>query len=520
MTLNSKAIESAIGSGPLPTYRTKPSPSRYSDGRAVGAILAGKLRRPPTRWQDYVLRVSLERLDGPGSPLAYPLVIIIVGRRCGKSSTLFGVPLARALDGPITLDNGKRVPFTGSHMAQNLVKAAERFNKDLVQPLEHSMTATMWKAGYHQSSALGNTYLRLDPATRGKDWHSLNASTINVVAPTISSVRGDGLAHITIDEFLVFSAVQGELMMSAAAPTAADLRGHAQMVLTSNISTLSGPRSWMRVMRERGRAAVAADARQGIAYFEYTIPDDADPLDESVWWDYYPALGDGLVRPEELRSELETGRMSPEAFAAEFFGRWPGESTITAWQAITRMDWEAISAADIAELTPNESTAIGVDLDPYGRSASISAARLGPDADTIEVELVDHRPGTAWVADAVRQFRTAPAIGIDDYGPGHDLIFALSDSPEISERIIATKSIDFSAACYVLDARIRERRLAWRSSTLYDTATASVSAAQRTSGKAWQWERRVGLSQTPLVSATLAAHALTRRIELPEPEIF
>ena len=504
----------------MPTFKTRPTPGRYSDGRAVGAILAGKLRRPPTRWQDYVLRVSLERLDGPGSPLAFPLVIVIVGRRCGKSSTLFGVPLARALDGPILLDNGKRVPFTGSHMAQNLVKATERFSKDLVQPLEHSMSAAMWAAGYHQSSALGNTYLKLDPATRGKNWRSRNASTINVVAPTISSVRGDGLAHITIDEFLVFNAVQGQQMMAAAAPTAADLRGHAQMVLTSNISMLSGSRSWMRVMRDLGRAAVADDMRQGIAYFEFTIPDDADPLDESIWPEYYPAIGDGLVRPEELRSELSTGRMTPESFAAEFFGRWPGDNVVTAWQAIGRADWEAVAAHDLVELVPNAITAIGVDLDPFGRSASISAARLGPDGETIEVELVDHRPGTAWVADVLRGMRAVPAIGIDDYGPGHDLIFALSDTPEIAERIIATKAIDFSAACYVIDARIRERRLAWRQSSLYDTATSSVSAAQRTSGKAWQWERRVGVTQTPLVSATLAVHALTRRIELPDSEIF
>jgi hypothetical protein len=276
----------------------------------------------------------------------------------------------------------------------------------------------------------------------------------------------------------------------------------------------------MRVMRDLGRAAVAEQTGHGIAYFEYTIPDDADPLDEETWWQFYPALGDGLVRPEELRSELSTGRMSPESFAAEFFGRWPGDNVITAWQAIARGDWEAIADADLAELVPNEHTTVGVDLDPFGRSASISAARLGPDGDTIEVELVDHRPGTAWIADVLRTFRTVPAIGIDDYGPGHDLIFALSDTPEIAERIIATKSVDFSAACYVLDARIREQRLAWRASTLYDTATSAVSAAQRTTGKAWQWERRVGLSQTPLVSATLAVHALTRRIELPDSAVF
>jgi hypothetical protein len=467
-----------------------------------------------------VLRVSQERVDGPGSPLCYPLVVVLVGRRGGKSSTLFGIPLARALDGPIQMDNGNRVPFIGSHMAQNLVKAADRFSKDLVQPLEASMSPAMWKAGYHQSSALGNTYLRLDAATRGKNWRVSSASTINVVAPTISSVRGDGLAHITIDEFLVFNAIQGEQLMAAAAPTAATLRGHAQMFLTSNVSMLSGPRSWMRVMRDRGRQAVAEDRREGIAYFEFTIPDDVDPTDEQVWWDYYPALADGLVRPDELRSELATGRMSLDSFAAEFFGRWPGDTIITSWQAVTRPDWEEAADGDLGPLEPDSATALGVDIELFGRSASITAARLAPDGDAIEIELVDHRPGTAWVPDAVRAFTATPAIGIDDYGPGHDLIFALQDTPAIADKIVATKAIDFSAACYVIDARVRERRLAVRTSEYYDVLTQAVSAAQRPSGKAWQWERRVGVSQTPWVSATLAAHALTRRLELPESEIF
>jgi hypothetical protein len=104
----------------LPTYRTKRSPHRFTDGPLAGAVIAAKTGKITTRWQQYVLDVGLERVDGPGSPWAYPNVDVIVGRRCGKTITEMGVPLYRALVGPVTLDTGQIVSFAGAHTAQRL----------------------------------------------------------------------------------------------------------------------------------------------------------------------------------------------------------------------------------------------------------------------------------------------------------------------------------------------------------------------------------------------------------------
>jgi hypothetical protein len=115
------------------------------------------------------------------------------------------------------------------------------------------------------------------------------------------------------------------------------------------------------------------------------------------------------------------------------------------------------------------------------------------------------------VPDAVRALGpSVQAIAVDDYGPGHDLLFALTDTPELAAKIVATKSADFSAACYALEARIRERRARFRQSDYYAVMASAVAAAERTTGKSWQWERRVSVSQTPVVSATLATWALAR----------
>jgi hypothetical protein len=47
-----------------------------------------------------------------------------------------GVPLFRGMAGPVRLDNGMVVPFVAAHTAQNLIKARQRFMKDLVEPLQ------------------------------------------------------------------------------------------------------------------------------------------------------------------------------------------------------------------------------------------------------------------------------------------------------------------------------------------------------------------------------------------------
>lgn len=503
----------------LPTYRTRRSPHRYSDGRLVGAIIAAKLGRRPTRWQQYMLDVGLERVDGPGSPFAFANVDGIVGRRCGKSVTTMGVPLARALSGPVVLDTGRVMPFLGAHTAQNLVKARQRFLKDLVEPFRESMSPDVWRAGVKLREAIGDTSLTIDPATAGKDWRLRRASQVQVFAPTRSSVRGDGLMHLTFDEWLVFTRLLGQELLAAAGPTLGDARGHGQIWKITNISVLNNEQTAVWETRDNGRAAVDAGLTSGTAYFEFTIPDGSDVTDERMWPQWYPALNDGLIRVEELREDLK--RLGPESFGAEYFGLWPGAGAIIRlWETITRSSWDR-AGAPVDELTMPENVpaAIGVDIDPFDRAASITAASVDPTRDGLVQELIDDRPGSSWVLDRLVQLEPAVnAIGIDDYGPGHDLILDIErDHAKLAAKLVKTTAQDFSAACFAWDSRLGAGGLRIRKSDHYAKATQAAGAAQRTSGKAWQWERRLPVPQTPIVSATLAAWALGRA---PEPERF
>jgi hypothetical protein len=465
-----------------------------------------------------MLDVGLERVDGPGSPFAYANVDAIVGRRCGKSVTTMGVPLARAIAGPVTLDTGRVMPFVGAHTAQNLVKARQRFMKDLVEPYRDSMSPAVWRAGVKLRESIGDTGLTIDPRTSGKDWRWNRSSNLSVFAPTRSSVRGDGIMHLTFDEWLVFNRVVGADLLAAAGPTLGDARGHGQIWRVSNVSILNNDQTALWEMKERGRATVDAGRTTGTAYFEFTVPDTFDLDDEESWWEFYPALGDGIIRIEELREDRV--RLGDESFGAEYFGRWPGAGAATPlWLTISRAAWDAAGVdADDLELPTDTPAALGVDIDPYDRVTTITATTADPGRDGLMQETIDDRPGSSWVAQRIRDLAAGVvAIGIDDYGPGHDLILTLEADPAVSAKLVRMGSTDLAAACFAWDSRLRAGGLRVRKSDHYATLSQSVAGVQRTTGKSWQWERRGPIPATGVMSATLSAWALGRA---PEPDRF
>jgi len=507
-----------------PTYGTARTPDRHTDGGVVGDAIARWLGRRPTPWQQAALDVALERIDGPGSPFAFDQVIIVVGRRCGKTVTAFGVPLARALAGPVALPNGRIMPFRGTHTAQNLHAARQRFTEDLVEPYRRHFSDVDWAMGAEFKRAAADTTLTLDPR-RGRSRKSVEgarraarASELRVLAPTSSSARGAGVLHRTIDEVLTFPRTKGEEMEAAGRPTMAEMQGHAQQWLLSNVGIDTDEHTWLWHLRQKGRQAVEAGRRDGVCYIEFSMPPDADADDEREWWKHYPALSDGIVGIRELRRDRE--EFGAAVFTAEYLCRWPDEQPggAMAWPAITEFDWMA--GETVAEQPDDAVAALGVEIDPFGRSASIVAAVADPTvAGGVFIEVIDHRPGSVWVADAVRTLADrVPVIAVDDYGPNRDLALALDADPATGERLMRLHGADVISASYRFDALIREHLLRWRP---HPALTAAASTAQRTVGKGWQWERRVATSQSPLMAATLAAWALDRAdAPAPEPAIF
>lgn len=508
-----------------PTYATPRSPERYSDGPTIGAGIETWQGRRPTPWQQAQLDVALERIDGPGSPFAFDEVIVVVGRRCGKTVTSFGVPLIRALAGPVLLPNGRRLPFRAVHVAQNISAAQQRFAEDLVAPYRRRFTDTGWAAAVRDLRSNGNTRLTIDPRRRKQIADAEKqqlASELRVLAPTGNSARGAGVFHRTYDEELTYSLERGQELTEAGRPTMAELGGHGQTWHVSNVSREIDRSRFLWHQRQKGRAAVAADRREGVCYVEFSLPPGVDPDDEREWWRYYPALGDGIVGIEQLRRDREEwDGLSPGAFAAEYLGRWPDENETgqTGWHVIELEAWLAAKAGEGVQIPADAAAAIGVDIDPFGRSSSIvAAARVGPQ---VLVEVLEHRPGSDWLADEIlRRAADVVAIGIDSHGSALSLLEQLRTFPVLAPLLVATSAADLSAACYQLDAGLREGLVSWLPTLHHDALSIAAAAAERTAGYAWYWERRVSRSQTPLVAATLAMRALTMRRQVPDPEIY
>lgn len=510
-----------------PTYATPRSPDRYTDGPAVGRGIERWQGRRPTPWQQAQLDVALERVDGPGSAFAYDEVIAIVGRRCGKTVTSMGVPLIRALAGPVLLPNGRRLPFRGVHVAQNISAAQQRFAEDLVGPYKRRFSDEAWDAGVRDLRSNGNTRLVVDPRRHKRiaEAEKLEiASELRVLAPTGSSARGAGVFHRTYDEELTYLLERGTELAEAGRPTMAELQGHGQTWHVSNIKRDTDRRYFLWHQREKGRAAVAAGRRTGVCYLEFSIPPGEDPGDERNWWKHYPALGDGIVNIQQLRRDREEFSALPDGvagFYAEYLGRWADENDtgVSGWAAINVDDYLA-SLTDDPQ--PDDApAAIGVDIDPYGRSSTITAA-VADAAGRPLLEVIDHRPGSDWVLDRVVELAgDVAAIGADDFGPMHDLVLSLRELPATRDRLVVTSGQDFYAACYNIEAAWRERRIGIRRSDYHESLTFSAAAAERSGIRAWQWVRLVSTSQSPVISATLALWALQHRpVIAPPSEIF
>lgn len=476
-------------------------------------MIAAKLGRVLTPWQRDVVDVALERIDGPGSPWAYDQIVTIVGRRSGKTVTSLGVSLVRALAGPLTLASGKRVPFRAAHTAQNLIAARKRFLSDLVDPYSDSMDEARWKSGHQVLRNLANTTLTIDP--KGASWRTHDASEIQVYAPTVAGVRGDGLLHLTLDEALVLSLDEGGVLMAAARPTMAEFGGHAQQWITTNISAETDETRWISAIRDKGRAAVAADRRTGVAYFEFSMPPDGDPGDETLWWAHLPALGDGIVNVDVLRRDYE--ELGPARFGAEYLGLWPGQAAVRGWAAIPASVWDAASTDEPApENAPVR--AFGIDLDPFGRASSIVAA-TGAEGDPVRLEVVAHATGSDWVLDTVRALAAEhkdAVLVVDDYGAGHELLLTLERDGGLPLHPMTTR--DASSACYAFETAIGARTTRfWPNDDLRD----AVAATQRTAGRSWVYERRLDVVQTPLMGCVLAFWGATHGAPVSiEPAIF
>jgi hypothetical protein len=161
---------------------------------------------------------------------------------------------------------------------------------------------------------------------------------------------------------------------------------------------------------ETGREAVAEDSGYGVAYFEWSAPDDWDPGDEDAYFTFSPALcpnppcrcappGEGwkhTITLEALRAER--GAMEPPEFKRAYGNVTSGVKD-EKWTVVPQADWDA--ACD-PTLTYPESMAFAVTLSTDRQWATISAAGRQPNG-LYSIHQIERRQSTGWVVPRLKQ---------------------------------------------------------------------------------------------------------------------
>lgn len=445
-------------SGCLPRWATSRT-DRRTLGTAVAAV-ASEWGHDLMPWQRQVLDVALE-VDGDGQ-LVYREVVVTVPRQSGKSSLLLPLGLHRcvAWGGP------QRVIYA----AQNRQAARSKFLEDWRPLINTSPLADLGRF----LAGKGDEKLELR-----------NGSYFELSATTETAGHGKTIDLAIIDEAFALTDNRLEQAFKPAMVT----RPSAQMWVVSTAGT--GDSTYLNGKVERGRAAVESGLTDGVAFFEWSAPDGADPVDPETWRACMPALGH-TVDESTIRSNQLS--MDEGEFARAFLNRW---TTAKASPPIDPGAWSAATAAD-AVLAGR--LVVGVDVAPDRRRASIVVS------DGVTVELIRSGAIVDELAEAIigvcERNRDIAAVWLDPAGPAGSLVPDLESAGLTVESVTART---MGQACAAFHDAVVGGRLSHRADARFDVAVGA--AGKRRLGDLWLWNRSSTTADiTPIVAATLAFH--------------
>lgn len=468
-----------------PRFGTLRNPDRDTLGPEVGKI-AAKLGMPLMPWQQHVVDVAYE-IDPDTGDLVYREVDITVPRQEGKTALGMSVKVFRC-----TKFGRQRVIY----FAQSRNAAAKKFLGEHVFLLE-------------RSSFKNALEVRRSNGSEAITWR--NGSEWSIDAPTTTAGHGNTVDHADIDEAFAHVDDRVEQAMTPAMIT----RRSPQLWVTT---TAGDAQSfyWYRKLLA-GRKACEAGAPGAVAFFEWSAPDEADPADVETWRACSPALG-YTISLDALRAEWDKaqrkGVEGVNLFRRAFLNQWPEVPQLDDLPGL----WEVIPSEHWKSCEDKESVAVGavafaIDTTPDRAWSSISMAGTRPDG-LGHLEVIDHRPGTAWVAERMQDLisRWSPVgVAVDPAGPAGSM---LVDLERVHGDLIRKPTArEHAQSAGELKDAAEQRRFRHRDQS--ELSSAVASARKRPLGDAWAWTRNAGAAPvSPLVGVTLARWALRTA---PEP---
>jgi hypothetical protein len=351
----------------------------------------------------------------------------------------------------------------------------------------------------HEFKTAQEMFRRILSLVEGRDWLSRkvlrvrtshgeegielrDGTRLRFVARSGGSGRGFTCDCLILDEVMIL----GAQSMAALLPTLS-ARPNPQIWYAGSAG-LEGSEQQRRI---RARGLTGTDPN--LAYYEWSVPDDTDDLDDRAGWaQANPALG---IRLTEEFIGRERAAMPELEFARERLGIW---SDARREAVIDPVLWDRLADPDSVALDPVK---FAFDVTPDRSMAAIASAGRRKDG-RLHGEIVDYRPGTSWVIPRMRELdeKWQPDDTLlDPAGPAGSL---LPDLERAGIKFTAVTSREMAQACGLVYDLATQDGLRHMGQSMLDTAL--LGAKKRPLGDAWAWARKGTADICPLYAFTLA----------------
>lgn len=461
-------------------YATAPTPGRRHYGNKI-SMLATACGWPPMPWQRDVSKVATE-IDAETGEWAYSTVVIHTQRQAGKTTLVI----------PSNLHECLRHPDSYCwYTAQSRQAARDNFLRD-IKPLMRSKIAPLFKL----RKANGSEGIEVKP----------NGSEFRVFSASTDELHGKTNRRVNIDEGWAFDWLSGLELMQSIVPTFTTTAGQIWIYSTAGTAASEFLLDWIA----KGRTAVSEGKRSGIAYFETSIPADADPQDLAkpalrepfiqMILNNHPAYGYTLKR-SALYAALD--QLGPAEFCRAYGNFWtpgadlPPLSPTDVWECQEKRDpalWPTPALGEVA---------LGFDVAEDDAEAAILAAWADPATGMPTVAVVACEPGVRWLIPRMLQLRDdwePIGFGFNDYGPA---AVAGDQARRAGLPVTGLTGHVYATSCGALRSAVGQHAVTIQPDPALTAAIPRL--ARRRLGEAWVWDRRASHgSITTVVAATIA----------------
>ncbi len=486
--------------------------------------MARRLGKPLMPWQQHVVDVALE-VDPETGELFYEEVVITVPRQSGKTTLILALMVWRCVHMARRLDDMQVVTY----LAQSGKMARRKLEREFIPKMNKARG--FCRVAHSRAQPVKPTDWK--PSLNNGSEHILfgTGSFLQIEAPTGTGSHGDVLDMPVIDEAFARPDDLVEQAVDAATVTRRSPQTYVISTAGNRVSTFL----WRKVLA--GRRMVTEGRRERTAYFEWSLPDDADYTGPTVWAQYLPALGH-TITVRRLQSRLAKAQANPDevdpdgyepglpGFLRGYMNRWmdipplggeveePSEISAEEWMDPQLVDSGSSIVGDLV---------VGVGVAKDGISASVVVA--GRRADGVpHVETLERASGVWWIERYVREVMVshgAVAVAWDNGGPTRVIAPDLTRAAGGKDNIRPLSGREWSGACEAFKLAVAGGRLRHLGDLfLLDAVQGS---RRRVTGDGWVWDMSAAQADiTPLTAATAALRALEaipERVEEEESEV-